>query len=307
MKVRPRVLFPLLLSALLAASALSVARAQPTARVRVVTSIPIFADFIRQVGADRVEVLSVVPGGGEVHTFEPTPADLRTILSAHLILLNGRGLDEHIAHAARQGSAPIWNLSAGLLPVDDPDTVVFGPPTAEEEGHEGGNPHLWMDPIRAVRYVERTRDALSTVDPAAAAMYTDNASRYIGRLYALNAEVADVLVSIPTDRRNLITFHDAFPAFAQRYELRIIGLVLGDPEEREPSAQQLAELSRTIRAWGVRTVFTEPQFSARALELVARDLGVQTVELYADTFAGDIQSYEDLIRTNALRIAGGLR
>jgi ABC-type Zn uptake system ZnuABC Zn-binding protein ZnuA len=163
------------------------------------------------------------------------------------------------------------------------------------------NPHLWLNVQNGITYVERIRDALITVDPAGADVYRANADAYLAELRTLDQEVATAVESIPPERRKLVTFHDAYPYLAQRYGLQIVGFVVESPG-KEPSAQDVANLTQAIEDEGVPAVFTEPQFSARILELAADDAGVQVCSLYSDAFSDDVQSYVDLMRFNAAEL-----
>ena len=113
--------------------------------------------------------------------------------------------------------------------------------------HAGGNPHLWLDPGYAVRYVERIRDALVEVDPANAETYRANAATYIGEINALDTWAKGEIATIPAERRKLVTFHDAFPYLAEHYGLELVGVVLKSPG-REPSAQEVAMLVTEMQA-----------------------------------------------------------
>ncbi len=129
-----------------------------------------------------------------------------------------------------------------------------------------------------------------------------NADRYLAELRTLDEEVAAAVESIPPENRKLVTFHDAYPYLAQGYGLEIVGFVAESPG-KEPSAQDVANLTQSIEDEGVPAVFTEPQFSARILDLAAGDAGVDVCVLYSDAFTDEVRSYVDLMRFNALELA----
>jgi zinc/manganese transport system substrate-binding protein/manganese/iron transport system substrate-binding protein len=164
------------------------------------------------------------------------------------------------------------------------------------------NPHLWLDVQNGMTYVERIRDALITVDPAGADVYRANADSYLAELRTLDEEVAAAVESIPPERRKLVTFHDAYPYLAQGYGLEIVAAVVESPGQ-EPSAQDVADLTQAIEDEAVPAVFTEPQFSARILDLAADDASVDVCVLYSDALTDDVASYVDLMRFNARELA----
>ena len=325
----PRILSrPVLLLPLLAALALLVAlplaglgtsTAQSGQRLRVVTSTVVLADFIQQVGGDRVDVVSLVPPGADPHTYQPTPGDVQKVLGANVAIWNGLGFDEQAEQlVAAQGIArlTVAHLAEGIQPIrampeghegETPEEHAARAGGAEDEhGHAEGNPHLWLDPTLAMRYVQTIRDTLAVADPANAATYEQNASRYLAQLAELDAWALQQVAQIPVERRKLVTFHDAFPYMARHFGLELVGVVLRSPG-REPSAQEIAALVTEIKAYGIPAVYAEPQFNARILELAARDAGVQVRRLYSDSFDSQVGSYLDLMRFNVTSLVEGLR
>jgi zinc/manganese transport system substrate-binding protein/manganese/iron transport system substrate-binding protein len=305
---------------------LSVSLAQPAAQarqVKVITGMGIVKDLVEQVGRDRVEVVSVVPAGADPHTYQPTPRDIQSMQGARLAVWNGLGLDETASDLVAEQSLPDLTtvvLSAGITPMagdehDDEDGEAHAAGHEDDHAdeddhghghaHAAGNPHLWLDPGYAVHYVEAIRDALIEVDPAGADQYRANATAYIGEINALDAWAQTEVAKIPAERRKLVTFHDAFPYFAQHYGLELIGVVLKSPG-REPSAQEVAALVTEMKAHNIPVVFAEPQFNARILDLAARDAGVQVKRLYSDAFDTQVTTYLDLMRFNITSVVEGL-
>ena len=165
---------------------------------------------------------------------------------------------------------------------------------------------MWLDPTLGMRYVQQIRDALVQADPANASTYEQNAAQYLAELADLDAWAVGQVATIPAERRKLVTFHDAFPYLARRYGLELVGVVLKSPG-REPSAREVAEVVAQIQDQRIPTVYTEPQFNARILELAARDARVQVRTLYSDTLDDQVPSYLDLLRYDVTSLVEGLR
>jgi len=177
-----RTISALVLALVVAVAAIAVAavpiKAQPSAQgraIRVVTGLAITQDLVRHVGGDRVEAFSIVPPGADPHTYQPTPRDVQSLQGARLAIWNGLGIDDTAADLVAEQGLPdltVVVLSEGITPVADDQEDTEEDEDAEHGGeqHEhadaAGNPHLWLDPVYAVRYVERIRDALVEVDPA---------------------------------------------------------------------------------------------------------------------------------------------
>ncbi len=281
--------------------------------LRVVTGNAIAQDFVRQVGREQVDAFSIVPPGADPHTYQPTPRDIQALQGARMAIWNGLGLDDPAADLVAEqqlSGLRVVVLSDGITPLaddgDDHDADAADDGHANEHGHAVGNPHLWLDPAYAARYVLVIRDALTETDPANAAFYAANADAYIGEINALDAWGQAEVATIPAARRKLVTFHDAFPYFAQHYGLELVGVVLKSPG-REPSAMEVAALVTEMRQHQIPTVYAEPQFNARILELAAKDAGVQVKRLYSDAFDDQVKTYLDLLRYNVTSVTEGLR
>jgi manganese/iron transport system substrate-binding protein len=280
--------------------------------VRVATSISVFSDMIRQVGGDRVSVLSLIPPGADAHTYQPGPQDVKKLGDVRAVFINGAGLEESLMGVLENNTpagAPLVELSAGLRPITF-EAEAVGPTAADddhaEEEHEGANPHFWLDVQNAKRYVERIRDTLAEVDPEGRAAYAANADRYLKELDDTDAYIKSQIATIPPDQRKLVTFHDAFPYFARAYGLDLVGFVVRAPG-REPSAREIKELGDTIREQHVKTVFKEPQLSAKVLDRAAADAGVKVDVLYSDALTKEIASYVAMMRRKADTVAAGLK
>ncbi len=266
-------------------------------KLTVVTTMTVLADLIRQVGGDKVEVKSLVPPGGEVHTYQPTPGDIKTVAQARIVFYNGAHLEEWIDGTIRNAGKPdlpIVVLSQGL-------------PTISEDGEP--NPHLWLDVANAKAYVERIRDHLTKVDAANAGYYADRAKAYLAQLDELDAWIHTEVAKIPASRRKLVTFHDAFPYFAGRYGFTLQGVVVASPG-KEPSARQLTALARQIKQAEVPAVFAESQFNPKVMEVLASEARVKVVtNLYNDSLSigPEADSYMSLMKHNVTQIVKALK
>ena len=275
----------LLLAALLAAACGGEA-AEREGRLRAVTSLEIFADMVRNVGGERVQVTALLPSGADPHSYELTPGRVADIARAGVVFVNGLGLEGNVLGVIDENAGgPVIELTEGLDTIDD-------------------NPHLWLDVSNAASYVRRIRDALVEQDPEGLNEYWGNAQTYLGELHALEEELL-ALHSIPPENRNLVTFHDAFPYLAGRYGLEVVAVVVPSPGQ-EPSARDVAQLAEVLQTQAAPAVFKEPQFNARVLELAAADAGVRVFDLLSDAYAERVDSYIELMRFNLRQLQEGL-
>ena len=268
--------------------------------VSVVATTTLFADLAARVGGEHVTATSLVPKGGEVHTFDPTPSDVRRLTDADLVVRNGLGLDEWLAAlVADSGSAaPVVALA------EDLDGVDY---LAGEEPDEPVNPHLWLDPQLAARYADRIAEELGPVDPAHAADYTRNLAAFQAELQAFDAEAAATFDAIPEADRTVIAFHDAFPYFARRYGLTIDGTIVSAPGQ-DPSAGDVAELIRVVEERGVRAILAEAQFNDALARTIADETDATVVAGLLTESIGDAphDTYLGSMRFNVEQIAAAL-
>jgi ABC-type Zn uptake system ZnuABC Zn-binding protein ZnuA len=292
---------PLLaLLSLLAACESHPTQTQPAGpqKLTVVTTLTVLADLIQQVGGEKIEVKSLVPPGGEVHTYQPKPDDIRTLAQAKIVFYNGAHLEDWIDETIRSAgkpNLPIVVLSEGL-------------PLIKESGNEP-NPHLWLDVANAKAYVEKIRDGLSKVDGANTGYYADRAKSYLAQLDELDKWIQAEVETIPRARRKLVTFHDAFPYFARRYGFTLVGVLVSSPG-KEPSARELTTLARRIKREQVPAVFAEAQFSPKAMDVLASDTGARVItNLYNDSLSAgpEANSYVALMKHNVTQIVNALK
>jgi ABC-type Zn uptake system ZnuABC Zn-binding protein ZnuA len=275
-------------------------------RVQVVTTTALLADFVRNVGGDRVEVRSIISPGADVHSFQSTPGDSVFTSQAALIVSNGMGLDGFLApilNGARRAGSVHVVAAEGLdaAPVELVALTVGGHGDEDEadddHGPSQGDPHLWQNPLHVIGYVERIRDGLMMADPAGEDAYRSNAATYIARLRDLDRGIEETLGAVPAPRRYLVTFHGAFGHFAQRYGWRVAALVPGDGRDVTPSA--VVDVLARVKEQGIPAVFVEPQFNPGVLEQAARDAGIRVGTIYSDALDAQAPSYMDMMMYNA--------
>lgn len=298
----PRLLLPLVLLLAACGTGAGTVPSGPAsgAPIAVVTTSSVFADLVRNVGGSRVSVTSLVPRGADVHTYQPTPADLRAVAAAQLFFLNGLGLDDWLEKTIQSASNGALVVKLGedvpgvtLLPGDSPTTQ---------------NPHLWMDVANAAVYAERIATSLKAADPTHAPDIDASVMAYARTLADLDAWVRRQIETIPPANRQFVTFHDALPYFAKAYGLTVVGVAVEAPGQ-DPSAGEIAALIDAIRRSGVHAIFSEAQFPTTLIDQIARETGAVVVSnLYDDTLGDDpITSYEAMIRWDVEQLVGALR
>jgi manganese/iron transport system substrate-binding protein len=253
---------------LLAVAACAPAPRKSTGRLRVVTTIGVLADWVRQVGGARVEATSLLSGYESPHTYEIRPADVKTIADARILFRVGLGMEEWRDPA-------IENSGSRRLVVVDAANGVAEIITGDEHDR-AGNPHIWLDPELARSGIARLVEELVRSDPKGESLYRAREAAYFGRLDSLSAAISAGFAGL-SDRR-LITYHDAWPYFARRFGLDIVATIEPIPGQ-QPSAKELARLVDLIRREQIKVITTEPQLPSVLPDMLARETGVKVVVL----------------------------
>jgi zinc/manganese transport system substrate-binding protein len=276
------------------------ALAQTPAKIPVVATFSILADFARNVGGDRIEVISLVGPNGDAHVYQPTPDDAKNLRAARLILVNGLKLEGWMDRLikASGSTAPVIVATKGVQPLE-----------SEENGHKGLDPHAWQSIDNAKIYVANIRDALAAADPDGAATYRANASAYVAQLDKLDAEVRAAIAKIPEKHREIITTHDAFGYFGAAYGFRFIAPE-GVSTEAEPSARDVAKIIRQIKAEKIPAVFLENISDPRISRRIAEESGAKIGgTLFSDALSpqdGPAGTYIDMMRNNIRQLTSAL-
>ena len=289
------------LAALTALCPAAPVRAQ--SRVRVVATFSILGDLVKQVGGDRVEVVTLVGPDGDVHVYSPTPADAKALGAARAIFVNGLGLEGWIARliAVSGGRAPVIVASTGVKARDvadkrDPSRMV-------------PDPHAWQSIANAGIYVGNIRDALRAADPDGSGTYDDNAKAYLGKLDALESEVKAAIAKIPADRRKIITTHGSFGYFGDAYGMEFIAPE-GLSTDADPSAKDVAKVIVQIKREHIPAVFIENIYDPRLIERIAEESGAKIGgTLYSDALSppnGPAATYIAMMRHNARALVDAL-
>ena len=216
-------------------------------------------------GVPGIEVKNMTrPQTGCLHDYQMTPEDMQTISRAWCFVVNGGGMESFLDKVRAQ------------YPSIHTITASTGIPLIKGDGEEGDNPHVWVSVSNTITQVNTVCTGLCEADPEHAVLYRANAAGYVKKLEALRTRMHEGLATVSS--RNIITFHEAFPYFAQEFELTIAAVIEREPGS-EPSAGELAETVGIVKEKGVKALFAEPQYPAKAAETIARETGARVYTL----------------------------
>ena len=302
-----RSLLPRLAVALLCAPlvlAMGSTCAQAADKIKAVASFSILGDMLRQVGGDRVEVITLVGPNGDAHVYQPTPSDAKHLSEAKVLVINGLGFEGWMARLEQSSGFK------GLV-VTASKGVKTQQMTEEEEGKpkKVTDPHAWQSLANGRIYAENIRDGLIKADPEGKAAYEANTSKFIAAIDELEPQVKAAFEKIPTPKRKIITSHDAFGYFGVAYGIELVA-PQGVSTESEASAKDVAKIIRQIKAEKIPAVFLENVTDKRLLEQIRRETGARIGgELYSDALSeesGPAPTYLEMVRHNVRTLTDAL-
>ena len=291
--------------ALAAATALGVAcsdNEQP-ARPDVVASTSIVAALTKAVAGNEVTIGTIVGPGIDPHEYEASADDAARIGNARLVLRNGIGLDASLDKViASSGQKVVVTVTDGIQ-------LRRG---ESEDGHPEDDPHVWHNPMNAKIMVAAIVTALSSAFPDKASAFAKNAADYGAKLDTTDAEIKRLIEGIPTANRKMVTNHDAFGYFIERYGLKYVGAVIPSVSTAgEASAKELAELQVTIKREGVKAIFAESSVEPKVAREIAKDTKIAIVDdLYGDSLGkprSGADTVDGMLLSNARKIANALK
>ena len=266
-------------AATLAMTACATPPATQSQKLNIVSTVSPITNVIYNIGGDRVNLKGIVPEGTNSHTFEPAPSDAKTLAAADIVFVNGLKLEEptlKMAEANKKTGAEIIELGPQTI---KPEDYVYDFSFPKEAGSP--NPHLWMNPMNALRYAAIVRDALAKRDPAGADYFKKNYDAFKTRIESLDKAIKDTVASIPEANRRLLTYHDSFAYFAPRYGVTVIGAI--QPSDfAEPSAREVADLITQLKKEKVPAIFGSEVFPSPVLDQIGKEAGVAFVDTLRD-------------------------
>ena len=247
--------------------------------LEVVATVSPITSIVENIGGTHINLQGVVPEGVNSHTFEPAPSVAVTLAGADLIFLNGLFLEEPTLEMAKANLKPGASIVSLGEQTITRDQWQFDFSFPEEGGHP--NPHLWPDPILALRYAEIVRDHLVARDAANADYYRANYDAFAERIATLDAAVKTMIPTIPEGNRKLLTYHDSWAYFADRYGITVIGAI--QPSDfSEPSARDVANLITQISEEDIPAVFGSEVFPSDVMQTIAAESGATYIDELSD-------------------------
>ncbi|MEO1434634.1 MAG: zinc ABC transporter substrate-binding protein [Bacteroidota bacterium] len=264
----------------------------------IVATASMIADIAENIAGDQWAVESIVPIGGDPHTYRPTPGDAKRVLRARLIFMNGLTFEGWLNDLIQNSGteATVVTVTDGIEPLT---SLTYQTP----------DPHAWMNPLHGVQYAENIMNTLSAADPQNQAFYQQNFDRYRQELIEMDNYITEAIRQIPEEHRILITSHDAFQYYGRKYGLRLES-ILGISTDADIQTNDVINLQKVIADSQVPAVFIETTVNPKMLQELASDNGIQIGGSLLSDSLGDRatggDTYLKMLRYNTDIIVQGL-
>lgn len=273
MSVRPITIVALASVAAIAFAACGGDDAPDDGRLRVVSTVSPITSIVENIGGTKIRLDGIVPEGANSHTFEPAPSVVGKIEDADLIVLNGLQLEEPTLELAESNADGTILLLGDETITEDEYKFDFSFPVSEGRP----NPHVWPNPELVREYAHLVRDALVDLDIENEAYYSANLAAFEARLDDLDDRMSEAAESVPEENRKLLTYHDSWAYWADRYGFTVIGAI--QPSDfAEPSASDVGGLIDQIEAERIPAIFGSEVFPSDVLETIANETGAEYID-----------------------------
>jgi len=247
-------------------------------KIRVGVTIRPYAEFVKKVGGNRVDVGVLVPPNADPHTFDLTPSAIKAMSDAKIYFKVGAALEFEVNWLDK-----LAELNPSMVFVDTSAGIeLIG-------ANDHFDPHIWLSPRNAIKIVDSIYQGLVQIDSDGAKIYMENRDIYVNELKRLDDEVKEILSDLKT--RVFVVHHSAWAYFARDYNLTQIAL---EEEGKEPTVEELIKIIEAVKAKGIKAIFAEPQFDIRQLEVITKELGVEIVlvdPVYFEEYVTHIKNF----------------
>ena len=267
--------------------------------INVVATTPLIGEFVSQVGGDNINLTVLMPPEADPHTYEPAPQDAGKIADADLVFYTGLMYEPapliELLENSVCGAEALAEVGESVFPIefkeeghDDHDEE--GHDDHDEEGHEGHghgayDPHFWFDPNRVVYAAEFIESKLVEFDSSNAANYEVAGDAYATELSSLTAQVSQLIGSIPSQNRKLITTHESLGYLEAKFGLEVLSTIIPDLDSsNEITPAQLVGVIDVIEDNNVKIIFIEAEAPSVYAETIVAETGIKAVEgLWVET------------------------
>ncbi|WP_420450281.1 metal ABC transporter solute-binding protein, Zn/Mn family [Ilumatobacter sp.] len=277
----------------------------------------VLGDVVASAVGDAAAVEVIMPRGADPHDFAPSARQSEAMEGADLLIVNGAGFEEgmvDVVDAVAAGGTQVFTVAdqVDLITDDDPDHGDGGDEDDDDHDHGGADPHLWTDPERVATALAALEPVVAGLDGVDAVVLGAAIDVYVRELAALVDDMGETLAVVEEDRRVLVTNHEVFAYFAERFDFEVVGAIVPSlTTSAEPSAAEVEELAGVIEQRSIPAIFAETTRATRLADALAAEVGggVEVVELFSESLGepgSGAETYLRMMRRNAELVAGAL-
>ena len=239
-------------------------------KLEVISSFNPLHEFSQIVGQEKIDATLLVPVGVEPHDWEPTIKDVQKMQKSDLIIINGIGFENWVDDLTENDyQGTIIDTSKGIVIIKSEDSH-------EEDSHELGDPHIWLNPVYAKKQVQNIALAFSISDPENGEFYHTNAVKYSEQLDTLDSKIRNELSGCNSD---FVAFHDSFSYFAKEYDLNQHTIIETNNSHGEVTAKTLENVISTARELNIKVIFSEDTVNTKTSQIIANEIGGKVLVL----------------------------
>jgi ABC-type Zn uptake system ZnuABC Zn-binding protein ZnuA len=269
------------------------------AELKVASLSTITTDIAHNVGGDKVRLIPIIKPGVDPHEFQPSPSDVKQIETADLVLITGKGIEGYLTKLEDVVGNKVKFVDAGST---IPSLKL------KEEGQMVEDPHWWHSIENMKKATTVVEKHFIEADPANKTTYEKNTAAYLAKLKELETWAKTEISKLPSEKRKLVTSHDAFQYFARDFGFKIYAIE-GVSTDDEPSSKKITDLIKTIKNEGVKAIFFESIENPKVVDAITRETGARVGgKLYADGLGdNEAANYPDMVHYNITAIVEGLK
>jgi len=265
--------------------------------INVVATTPMIGEFVSQVGGENINLTILMPPEADPHSYEPAPQDAGTIADADLVFYTGLMYEQaplvELLENSVCGAEALAEVGESVFPIEFKEGGQDDHDDHDEEGHDGHeghghgayDPHFWFDPNRVIYAAEFIESKLVEFDPSNAANYETAGDAYTTELSSLTRQVSQLIGSIPSQNRKLITTHESLGYLEAKFGLKVLSTIIPDLDSsNEITPSQLVGVIDVIEDNNVKVIFIEAEAPSVYAETIVAETGIKAVEgLWVET------------------------
>lgn len=260
----------------------------------IIVTIPPYADFVEKIAGTTVDIVTILPPGANLHTYEPVPYDVTKIGHGLVWFIIEEPLEKKILTSLREKNQGLKevDLQKNISLLSMSETAALTSCQGNHSHHEGKDLHTWMSPKIVLKQLEVIADTLIQLIPENADLYKENLTAFSNDIFSLEEETKEILA--PFAGSAILVSHPSFGYFCRDYDLEQLSV---ECEGKDPRPKDIEILLQKVNTLKVKLIFIQKGFNNKGAELIGKKLHLPIYEVdpYAKDYIKTIQTIASLI------------